>query len=98
VLQNKVNTLDKKIEDLNAQKKKIETDIAHQLLQVIKSHSGFTLPFHALVGGLIDVIQTIKSGPKKMEEWQGAGEKFLKHRSRSSPRPRQSSSSTAKIG
>ncbi len=91
MLQKKVDALDKKIEDLNAQKKKIETDIAHQLLQVIKSHSGFTLPFHALVGGLIDVIQTSKSDPKKMEEWQGAGGKFLKLRNRSS------SSSTAKI-
>ena len=84
MLQKKVDTIDKKIEDLKAQKKKIETDIAHQLLHVINSHSGFTLPFQTLVGGLIDVIQTSKSDPKKMEEWQAAGETFLKLRNRSS--------------
>ena len=97
MLQKKVDTLDKKIEELKAQKKKIEEDIAHQLLQVIKAHSGFSLPFHVLVGGLMDVIQTSKSDPKKMEEWQTVGEKFQKYRSRSSSKPSQSSSSTAKV-
>ena len=41
ILQKKVDILDKKINDLNAQKKKIETDIAHQLLHVITAHSGW---------------------------------------------------------
>jgi len=96
ILQKKVDILDKKINDLNAQKKKIETDIAHQLLHVITAHSGFTLPFQVLVGGLIDVIQTSKSDPKKMEEWQGAGGKFLKSRPRSSSRSKRSSPTTPK--
>jgi hypothetical protein len=61
ILQKKVDILDKKINDLNAQKKKIETDIAHQLLHVITAHSGFTLPFQVLVGGLINVIETSKN-------------------------------------
>ena len=78
ILQKKVDILDKKINDLNAQKKKIETDIAHQLLHVITAHSGLTLPFQVLVGGLINVIETSKKDPHQMEEWQAAGEKFLK--------------------
>jgi hypothetical protein len=96
VLQKKVDTIDKKIEDLNAQKKKIETDIAHQILHVIKSHSGFTLPFYALVGGLIEVIQTSKSDPSKMEEWQTAGEKFQRSRGRSKSTPKQQPLSNSK--
>lgn len=97
MLQKKVDTLDRKIEELSIQKKKIETDIAHQLLHVIKAHSGFTLPFHALVGGLIDIIQTSKVHPQKMEEWQDAGEKFLKSRSRTKSEPKQHPSTSAKI-
>ena len=66
ILQKKVDILDKKINDLNAQKKKIETDIAHQLLHVITAHSGFTLPFQVLVGGLINVIETSKKKEKEL--------------------------------
>lgn len=96
ILQKKVDILDKKINDLNAQKKKIETDIAHQFLHVITAHSGFTLPFQVLVGGLINVIETSKNDPHQMEEWQTAGEKFLKSRPRSSSRSKQSSPSAPK--
>mgnify|MGYP000585449551 CR=1 FL=1 len=99
MLQKKVDTLDKKIEELNAQKQKIESDIAHQLLHVIKAHSGLTLPFHVLAGGLIDIIQTSKSHPHKMEEWQEAGAKFLRSRprSRTKSEPKQQSGTTTKI-
>ena len=96
ILQKKVDILDKKINDLNAQKKKIETDIAHQLLNVITAHSGFTLPFQVLVGGLVNVIETSKKDPQQMEEWQTAGEKFLKSRPRSSSRSKRSSPTTLK--
>lgn len=96
ILQKKVDILEKRINDLSAQKKKIETDIAHQLLHVITAHSGFTLPFHVLVGGLISVIETSKKDPHQMEEWQTAGEKFLKSRPRSSSRSKRSSPTTPK--
>jgi hypothetical protein len=96
ILQKKVDILDKKIHDLNAQKKKIETDIAHQLLNVITAHSGLALPFHVLVGGLISIIETSKNNPQQMEEWQVAGEKFLKSRPRASSKSKRSTSSTAK--
>lgn len=96
ILQKKVDILDKKINELNTQKKKIETDIAHQLLHVIKSHSGFSLPFESLVGGLIKVIETCKADSHQMEEWQAAGEKFLKSRPRPSSRSKQSTHTTPK--
>ena len=88
----KVDDLQKKIDNLKSQQHKIENDIAHQLLHVIKTHSGFTLPFHTLVGGLIEVIQTSKDNPHKREEWQQAGEKFLKSRRNLSAKKRLSNS------
>ena len=77
-LQKKVDDISRKIEELKSQQQKIENDIAHQILEVIKTQSGFTLPFNALVGGLVSVIETCKTDPNKLEAWQYAGEKFLK--------------------
>ena len=81
-LQKKVDNITRKIEDLKSQQHKIESDIAHQILEVIKSQSGFTLPFNAIVGGLLEVIETIRNDPNRSEVWQHAGEKFLKSQHR----------------
>lgn len=85
-LQKKVEDISRKIEKLKFQQQKIETDLAHQILEVIKTQSGFNLPFNALVGGLLEVIETCKIDPNKSEEWQYAGEKFLKSRHKSNTR------------
>ena len=95
MLQKKVDDLNKKIELLKSQQQQVETDIAQHLLHVIKTHSGFTLPFHSLIGGLIEVMQTCRDNPHKMEEWQSAGEKFLKLKSRSRPTPQSKQQSTS---
>ncbi len=94
MLQKKVDALQKKIDHLKAQQQKIEADIAHQLLQVIKTHSGFALPFPALVGGLMEIVQICKVEPQKMEAWQQAGEKFLKSKNKGKSTSKRKHSST----
>jgi len=90
-LQKKVDKITRKIEDLKSQQHKIESGIALQLLEVIKSQSGFTLPFDAVVGGLLEVIEICKKDQVRSEAWQDVGEKFLKTRGKNNTRtPRNS--------
>ncbi len=97
-LQKKVDDINRKIEELKSQQQKIENDIALQIVQLIKAQSGFSLPFGALIGGLLEVIETCKADPLKMEEWHQTGEKFLKskNRNRNSRRTEQRTQSMAK--
>lgn len=98
-IQKKLNDLNKKIADLKLQQEDLEADLAQQLLDVIKSQSGFTLPFSALVGGLLEILQTGKTDHQKMEAWQLAGEKFLKsqHRKSSKSETKSTANSLPKV-
>ncbi len=82
-LQKKVAAITQKIDALKAEQLELEKSISSQLFEVIKSLDGFSVPFPTLVGCIIESINECKKDSGKMEEWQIAGEKFLKAKSRS---------------
>lgn len=92
-LQKKAQALEQKIHHLKSQQQKIEHKIVQQLYRVLKSHHGFSIPFPALLGGMIQVIEQSKTDPHIMEAWKVSGEKFqrqkntAKRKSKTKPNP-----------
>lgn len=79
-LQKKAQALEQKIHHLKAQQQKIEHKIVQQLYRLLKSHHGFSIPFPALLGGMIQVIEQSKTDSHLMEAWKVSGEKFQRQK------------------
>jgi spermidine synthase len=98
ILQKKAEVLEKKIHHLKSQQQHIENKIVQQLHRVLKRHNGFSIPFPALVGGIIHVIERSKTDPHLMEAWNVSGEKFLQQRqkntSKKQPKAKSNTSTT----
>ena len=75
-LQKKAELLEKKILSLKVQQQHIEHKITQELYRVLKIHNGFSIPFPALVGGILHVLEQAKTNPQLMEAWSISGEKF----------------------
>lgn len=71
----RMESIQAKIEELQKEQGKIEQEAAQALLEVIKRTGGLQVDFESLVGGIIEVIETIKVNGAK-EGWQQAGRKF----------------------
>lgn len=71
----RMESIQAKIEELQKEQEKIEQEAAQALLEVIKRNGGLQVDFESLVGGIIEVIETIKTNGVK-EGWQQAGRKF----------------------
>ena len=83
-LQKKVAAITQKIDALKIEQLELEKHITSQLFDIIKSLDGFSVPFPTLVGCIKETIEKCKTDFSKAEEWQLAGEKFLRAKSRSS--------------
>ncbi len=78
--------IDAKIQKLKDKQHVLETKIVQQLHRALKSHQGFSLPFPALMGGLIDVMEQAKTNSNQAEAWNVAGGKFLHKRTKQQPK------------
>lgn len=74
----KMQSLRAKVEQLKIEHDKIEQEIIHQLVQVLKINDAFQIDFNSLVGGLLEIIKAIRIDPDKKEAWRVAGQKFCK--------------------
>ena len=72
----KMNSIEKKINVLNAEKTKIEQQLSLELFQVLKKTDAVNIDFDMLIGGLLFVIKSIQSNSAENEVWQQAGKKF----------------------
>ena len=72
----KMNSIEKKINLLNAEKTKIEQQLSLELFQVLKKTDAVHIDFDMLIGGLLFVIKSIQSNSAENEVWQLAGKKF----------------------
>lgn len=72
----KMNSIEKKINLLNAEKTKIEQQLSLELFQVLKKTDAVHIDFDMLIGGLLFVIKSIQSNSAENEVWQQAGKKF----------------------
>jgi hypothetical protein len=48
------------------------------LLQVLKAKEAFQIDFAALVGEILEAVDTVRSEPAKMEAWRVIGKNFRK--------------------
>ena len=81
----RIQDIELKIASLKGEQAKIEQELANELLAVLKKQQALGLDFNALVGGLLYVIDSIKSKGDVVEGWQQIGAKFCKpHKSKAS--------------
>lgn len=72
----KMEALQQKINQLNAEKLKIEQQLSLELISVLKKTGAISINFDALIGGLLSVIKSIQANTKDSEVWLQAGQKF----------------------
>lgn len=76
----RMQALQEKINQLKIEQDKVEQLLVSHLVQVLKINNAFQLDFDALVGGLLEVIDVIKSNTERKETWQNSGHKFCQSR------------------
>lgn len=74
----KMELIQEKIRQLKEAQIKIEHELTDNFAQVLSMQEGFQLDFDAMIGGLLEVIDTIRSDPIQMEKWRVVGDKFRK--------------------
>jgi hypothetical protein len=79
------NHLIDKIQQLKEKQHALETKMVQQLHRALKIHHGFTIPFPALLGGLMDVMEQANANSHQAEVWKVSGEKFLRQRTKRRP-------------
>ncbi len=76
----KMEILQEKIKQLKDKQNEIEEDIKNGFVQVLRIKEAFQIDFDSMVGGILEVISTIRSDSEKKEEWRLIGQKFCKAR------------------
>ncbi len=76
----KMESIQEKINKLKLKQKLIEQEIVNNFSQVLKSTEAFQIDFNSIVGGLLEIIETIRSDPEKKEAWKLIGEEFCKRK------------------
>ncbi len=74
----KMESIQEKIKLLKTEKNKIEQELTNNFVQVLKIKEAFQIDFDSLVGGVLEIIDTIRVDPEKMEKWRLVGQKFCK--------------------
>ncbi len=72
----KMDALQKKINQLNTEKLKIEQQLSLELINVLKKTGAININFDALIGGLLSVIKSIQANSQESEGWLQVGQKF----------------------
>lgn len=76
----KIEAIQRNPKQLKAGESKIEQKRINIFFQVLKAKEAFQIDFYALVGGILEAIDTVRSEPAKMEAWRVIGKKLRKSR------------------
>lgn len=76
----KMQALERKINQLKTEQDKIEQVIANYFIEVLRINNAFYLDFNTLIGGLLEVIEVINSNSERKEVWRNLGQKFYQSR------------------
>jgi hypothetical protein len=75
--------IQEKIQHLQQEQTALDQKMIHDLFFFLKSHQAFSYPFDALLGGFIEVLETLSLDTDKTENWRQKGEHL---RSKKKPR------------
>lgn len=76
----RMQMLQQKIDQLKIEQSKIEQVLVNHWIEVLKITNAFKFDFDVLVGGLLEMMASLKSNPELKEVWRNSGKKFCQAR------------------
>lgn len=74
----KIEILDRKIDQLQSRKKKIETKKTNQLTKILNRCGGNKMPDEILAGVILEAVRASEENDSRVTTWEAEGLKILK--------------------